>query len=313
MCHYRHFSLLDIPAAQRENSLRLKIQQWSPYNHTANYTVWQGGHAQVWIWDLQAQQEKMQSSGIKKATVIPEPLLYTRPLPLAEETRLIHCIEGFEGQIWSEGILKGSRWWQNEPTPQEWGMFQRAHAQSATADKPVPAEYALLERPWGRTRGFKIQQDAVWIGVALLLSVITWQTVSVWKWHRATAHVNAQIETLQTQIGSILDLRNRAVADQMVIEKIMTLNPYPQQIKLLADVADLLAQMGKELKLPTNDIRLTSWFYQLGELKITVEASEIDPTVYVKAFQNHPLFTEVKAETVRQQITLTMKVKTEWL
>jgi len=249
--------------------------------------------------------------------VIPETLLYARPVA-TEAVRLLNCSEGFEGQIWLNGLLIGSHWWLSTPTATEWAYFQRAHGFAATQAIPPAFELPYLERPWGRAKinldTFDLRREALWVilGAAFFTVLLTWQIVSVWKWQRATAQIQTQIETLQTKIGSILELRNQAMADKLVVDKLFALAPYPHQIGLMAMVTDLMVKISQELGLPADDIRLIDWFYQLGELKITIESSEIDPTVYVKAFQNHARFTEVKASTGRKsgQIVLTMEVNT---
>lgn len=293
----------------------MKIRQWAPFAEVANYAVWQEGRAQVWVWDKLRQQAMMTEIGIKNATVMPETLLYARPI--TEEIRLIQCMEGFEGQIWDNGLLIGSRWWTTVPTATEWTYFQRAHGLAATQEMPFVLELSLLERPWGRAQInlniFDLRRESLWVtlGAAFFTVLLTWQIVGLWKWHRATTQVQTQIEILQTKIGSILELRNQAIADKLVVDELFTLAPYPHQIDLMAIISDIMLTISQKLGLPVDDIRLIDWLYQMGELKITIESSEIDPTVYVKAFQDHPRFAEVKAGTGRkaEQIILTMNVK----
>lgn len=307
---------MDIPAAQRDSALQLKIKQWTPFAEAANYTVWKGGQAQVWVWDKSRQQALLSEIGIKNATVIPEPLLYARPV--TDEVRLLQCLEGVEGQIWHDGLLIGCRWWSSAPSAIEWAYFQRAHGLAATQEVPPTLELQYLERPWGRSKAdftfFNLRRESLWVtlGAAFFTVLLTWQMVGLWKWQRATTQVQTKIETLQTKISSILELRNRAIADKLVIDELFALAPYPHQIDLMAIVTDILLKINQELKLPANDIRLIDWLYQMGELKMTIESSEIDPTVYVKTFQDHPRFTEVKSSTGRksEQIILTMKVNT---
>ena len=98
LCHYRFFSLTDIPNARQDSVLQLKLKQWSPFQEYASYQVWQGGHVQVWIWDQQKLQNELTEIGLKRAIILPETLLHARPS--TDEIQLLRCLEGVEGRIW---------------------------------------------------------------------------------------------------------------------------------------------------------------------------------------------------------------------
>ncbi|HEC84967.1 MAG: hypothetical protein DRR08_13490 [Candidatus Parabeggiatoa sp. nov. 2] len=305
LCYYRLFSLTDIPAARRDSVLQLQIKQWSPFQDYASYIVWQGGQAQVWIWDKQQQQNLLTETGIKKATCLPESLLRTRCTK--DTIQLLQCLEGFEGQIWIDGLLIGSRWWAQIPNETQWANFQRAHSLPASTEEPSPIEEALLKRPWGRSKKhfsrFKLFHERIWVtlGAAIFIVVLTWQTVSIWKWQQATEQLQTQIDELNENVAPILAARNQAFADKKQSEQILALAPYPSQLELMTQVAE---------KLPRRNTKLIEWFYQIGELRFTIETRRLDPTFYVKTFQALPLFRDVKAETGRKsnQIIISMQL-----
>jgi len=305
LCYYRLFSLTDIPAARRDSVLQLKIEQFSPFKDYASYIVWQGKQAQVWIWDNQQQQTLLMETGLKKASCLPETLLQQRPYQ--NTLQLLQCMEGFEGQIWKDGVLIGSSWWATIPDEIQWANFQRAHSLPATDGVPSPIEEPLLKRPWGRSKKhfsrFRFYQERIWItlGAAIVSVVVSWQMVSVWKWQQAIQPLQAQIDQLTENIVPILNARNQAVADKQQVEQIRALVPYPSQLELMTQVAE---------KLPRGKAKLVEWDYQTGELRVTIETNRVDHTFYVTTFQAIPLFSEVKAETGRKsnQIVISLQI-----
>jgi len=293
LCHYRLISLADVPLARRENVLRLKIRQWSPFKEYYSYPVWHSNEqVQVWIWDKQLQDEQVKQLNFKKVVAIPETLLRLRP-PI-DILRLIHCLEGIEAQVWQRNALIASRWWAQMPTVTEWIQFQRTHSLPIQIDIPDPVDLPLLPRPWGRPRAnivhFGVAQEAtlVTVIVALLTSLFTWQGVNLWQWYQATQQINTQIEQATTQIEPLVQARTQALNYKQQAEELLQLNVYPSQLEILHQVLE---------KLPHNEnTKLLEWLYQWGELRITVETDKLDPTFYVKTFQESNLFTNVSAE-----------------
>ncbi|MDM8558494.1 hypothetical protein, partial [Candidatus Parabeggiatoa sp. HSG14] len=292
MCHYRLFDLTDIPMTRRDGVLQLKIQQWSPFKEYASYEVWQGGQIQVWIWDKQRQHKGLVETGIKKATILPETIL--RPHPTIDTVQFLQCLEGFEGQVWKGGILVGSRWWIDKPKIGEWINFQRIYGLSTHQNFPPTIECPLLERPWGRTKThfdkFYLYQEQVWVmlGIAFFTILLTWQTVSIWKWQQAATQLQTQVDELTHSVGPILMARTQALDHKNKLKSLLDLNLYPSQIELITQVAEAM---------PRKNTKLIEWFYQMGKLRFTIETNKPDPTFYIKTFQKNPLFKEIEAKT----------------
>ncbi len=310
LCHYRCFSLKDIPVNRREPVLQLQIQQWSPFLEYGSYMVWQGEQAQVWIWDKVIQQNRWLEMGIKKATLLPETVL--QPRPTTETTQLLQCIEGYEGQIWQQGVLVGSRWWSNNPSLAEWLLFQRAQGLAAHSQLPTLVATPLLNRPWGRAphRFNKLRflyQESTWImaSAAIMSVILTGQSVSIIKWQQAVNQIQQQIDTLNEQVTPILSARTQALANRQRFEQLLALSAaQPLQLELMAKVAEKLPKK--------NLVRFVNWSYQLKELRFTIEADEqIDPTQYIKTFQSLPFLTEVKVDTFTDPKKLILKMRVE--
>lgn len=82
-----------------------------------------------WTWDAD-QIEKLSESPARHA--VPE-TLYHRP---GEGVVLRKCLEGCEGQMWSGGVLRVSRWWGQPPSPDDWAHFCRAAGQGDPSGVP---------------------------------------------------------------------------------------------------------------------------------------------------------------------------------
>jgi hypothetical protein len=311
LCYYQLFSLEEIPNNRQEDVLNLKIKQWAPFQEYSNYSVWQGKQAQVWIWDKEQQENLLTETGIKKVTIMPETVL--RPHPTTDTIQLIQCIEGVEGQIWKDGLLKASRWWAEMPNEKEWELFQRSHSLqiSDNLPPPLPLEQELLNRPWGKPKRHlsrnQLYQERIMVilGATIFTALLTWQTISVWKWQQAIDNLQNQIEVLNGKISPILVTRNKAIIEKKRCEQLLALAPHPSQLELMTVVLEKLPSKKKKTA-------LIRWFYQKGELRFTVETSQLDPTFYVETFQKIPLFKEVnvKKGTGRNsnQMTINMKL-----
>jgi hypothetical protein len=304
LCHYRCFDLRAVPTAKRDESLALQVRQWSPFSVYEEYVVWRKGRAQVWVWDKTRQQEAQQAHGVRHARVMPETVL--RP-PLPEGIQIVACAEGVEAQVWAENCLQASRWWPQLPDASAWQPFLRSHRLPLQTPQPTPRSEDLLAQPWGRARRAlsglnQLRSEALWLSMtaALLLSILAWQTVAVWRQQDALADVNAKIEALSEQAGPILQARNQALADQDTSRRLLALNPYPPQLVLLAEIA---------ASLPSAEARLKEWVYQNGELRFTVEGPAIDPRQYVEILQNNPMFHNVQTESSRNDKELVIHLR----
>ncbi|MEK7990614.1 MAG: hypothetical protein VSS52_006375 [Thiotrichaceae bacterium] len=305
LCFYRLFDLTTIPAARRSEALKLKIRQWTPLSHYANYIVWQGAIAQVWIWDSAIQTEQQQELKIKSAYAIPETLLHAK---LQDGIQLIQCIEGVEAQYWQDDILKHSRWWATEPNLKQWSGFQRICSLAIDSDIPQPMDSPLLNKPWAYHRTsintMALQQESLWIllGLAIFVVTLAWFSVKIIKWQQAITLIEQKIEALNNDATPILTAKTKAMQGKQAADKLIKLNPYPHQLDLMGQVIEAL---------PSETVTLVAWRYELGKLSFTVEGDSLDPRKYVKAYERMNLFEDVKTENTlkNNQLSILMQVK----
>ncbi len=292
LCHYRLFSLIDIPSARRESVLQLKIKQWSPFANYGTYIAWYREQAAVWLWNKNQQQAAFEEINVKKATVFPESVLYARPQ--TKGVRLLVCVEGVEGQVWRDNRLEGSRWWTKIPNSREWVTFQRAYSLAPDVIVPEIIESDLLAKPWIKPRGMigqlGVQQEKLWVilGLVAFVTIIAWQGTAISQWKQATQQIQAKIDTLTEDIHPILTARNQAIKTKQLSEQLFALMTNPSQLALVTRVIE---------KLPKNDAKLVEWSYRVEELRFAVESTQLDPIFYVQTFRADPLFQEVEAKT----------------
>lgn len=304
LCLFQRLDLGNVPTRGREDALRLKLRQWSPFPDTAEYVVWRGRQALVWIWDAAWQQARAEASGSRPVRVLPETLLYP---PAADGVRLVRCLEGLEGQYWRDALLWDSHWWPEAPSTAAWWRFQRGCG-ALLSPPPAPEEMRWMATPWGRSRGryrwdARGQRSGIIALLVMLACVVGWQAGASWKWRQANAALRERIAALEGQAEPVLKLREQALAYREVVDRLLRLRAYPGQLELMAMVAD---------NLPGQERRLREWQYNLDSLEFVVADPAVEPRQYVEALQAVPQFTEVAAEAGREtgQWRLRLRLRT---
>lgn len=105
LCLYYVQDLTRIPAARRQQALMQQVRLLSPFDLPGYYARWQGGIAQLWLWDQAALEQRLPQAAT--LTVLPDSSLAT-PEPDAQCWRL--GVSGAEWQLWQQSILQDSRW-----------------------------------------------------------------------------------------------------------------------------------------------------------------------------------------------------------
>ena len=310
---YKRFDLKQVPRASRAAALALQLPQWTPFARSGYYVAWSEGVALAFCWDAERVEQALAAQSLKpgKARVVPETVL--RP-PAADGARLLACLQGCEGQIWTGGQLAQSRWWKSPPSADEWLAFQRDAGrppQAQQAEAPAALELPLAEAPWakageawswggGRWRDEKL----AYFALALLLAPPTaWQAARLRNYHLAAAQLQADYDALQQAAGPVADARGRALQARARVQELQAIDPYPGQLELMAWVAETLLRPGD---------RLAEWDYHDGRLKITLAAAaDIQSTsTLVNTLQLSGLFDNVHTRPGKtpKNITLEMDV-----
>jgi hypothetical protein len=301
LCHYRCFDLREIPINRRDSVLQMQIQQWSPFAEHNSFSVWNQGVAQTWLWDSSKVETFQTEQNLKNPYNIPETVL--RP-KLENGVQLLKCLDGIEGQIWKDNILIASHWWAEIPDIRIWQNFLRAHNALEFIDVPLQ-DLPFLAQAWGKARSaFRssgLLQERWLIGILLVtfLTAFIWEGVFVYKWQSAYSSLQKEIETLNEKANPILTAKSQTIEEQKHVERLLGLDLYPNNLELMAKIAE---------KLPQN-IKIIEWHYQTGELSFSIEGGTIEPSYYVSTYQAIPLFSDVKSNSkMANQLTISMKV-----
>lgn len=308
MYRFQRFDLAQIPPKNRSQALRLELAQWTPFANSDYYVGWQGSHALVWGWDADKVQQAVVAQGLKpkRARILPESVLQS---PLNNGLRVIRCREGFEGQLWHDGQLERSRWWPQLPELAEWLMFQRDAGippNDQQAHSPPPCARSLNARPWlneAGSAGDQIMQRerlVIALGILLLSAPSFWYGFSLYKLQLATEQLLAQQEKLQRKAEPIMQARLQAQDYLDRINELRAVAPYPEQLALMARVAQVL---------PPDRSYIKDWDFQSGQLKITINsAGDISTTTLVGVLQRAGSFRDVKALPGRDPKSVTFQM-----
>jgi hypothetical protein len=308
LCGFRRFRLPNSGRTELKSFAALKAREWAPYEEVGFHLHLTRGAVGIWAWDATRIRDAMLELGLRpgRLAVVPEGAVRAPP---SDGVHLIACLDGVEGQFWSEGELQASRWWVETPSREQWLDFQRASgAALRSSDGPPPAEQlAWRRRPWtnaGTSLGFGIERrgrEAAVLAAGLVLAAYGYVGGSFVHTTAALSEIKDRLRSAERRSDPIIAERSRALANLEYLSDFGKLNPYPSQFALLARVAE---------KLPPNGARLTAWSYQDGDLQFTV-LSPVAPDIlfYVKAFSSVEGFTNVTADRADTDRSLRIKLR----
>lgn len=308
---YARFELKSVPKPQRAQALELQIRQWTPFSRTGWYLLWEHDEALIWAWDADRVEAAMLENALKPkaVSIIPETLLQQGK---GQGIHLVSCLEGYEGQVWSERSLLSCRWWPEPPDGAAWINFQRdagvsPEHQSNSVPPPLPLQWS--ERPWGRSAaldrsaayGENVEQWALPVVALSLLAVTLWYGAQWVKLQTAIKDRSAELETLDQRARPIIEARGHALEALARIKALQSTDPYPDQLSLLAKVAQSLPKDGSYLK---------QWEFQGGKLKLLIASpNKMVSSDFVKQFQSLGIFKNVQTVPNNDPASLALSMK----
>lgn len=304
---YRKFDISQVPKKNRSQALRLELGQWTPFAESSYHIGWRDDQALVWCWDRSRTEQAIRSQRLnpKRVQVLPETLLRS---PMQDGVRLMHCGEGFEGQVWQQGTLVHSRWWSHTPSAEDWLMFQRDASIAPEAQQyqpPAAQSNPLNVRPWLTTAGDRADTNQnEWLVVAvsflLLMLPTLWYGINLYKTHQSKRHYQIVLAQLKQQVEPIMLARSQALDYLVRIRSFHAINQYPEQLTLMSKVAGVL---------PNDKSYLKEWNFQSGKLKITLASpNEIASSTLISNLQLAGCFRDVKALPSQNSRMLTMQM-----
>jgi hypothetical protein len=296
LVHYKLFSLAGVPKNQRVALLRMQIRQWTPYAAAGSCVVIEGDSAMVWLWNKARVDEAVTAAGLAPARikVIPETLLEPQ---LNNGLRLLKTLDGIEAQVWKSNTLAASRWWPEVPPADEWLAFQRDAGLAEHAALPATAQVApLLAEPWARAASLedyraldsRNERLIYAIGIVLLGAATFWYGSYAIKRNAAVNASKAELSTLNDKAQPVIAARNEAQVVLLRTQALLALDPYPDQLQLMARVGEIL---------PKNGTYIREWAYQGGKLKLMlfVPDAGTSSSALVSSLQTAGPFNNVRA------------------
>lgn len=310
LCRFVHVDLSRVPSKELASALTLEVERLSPYPHTGHRLCIRQDQAMIWLWDQGVIDAALVQHGLpgRRVHVVPEEALVE---PTSDGLRLLELAEGFLGQCWGHGVLLHSRWWSGEPGRAEWLAFQRSAGvlpDQQSYDLPELGAPVMWGPAWcddaGRgARGLDPERLGVLTGAMALSLALGWYGAQWVGLAGLVRTASAEAGQLGEAAGRILKARREALSVLDRIHRLDSLSPYPEQLQLMASVAE---------SLPRNGAKLTRWSFTGARLSIQVTApSALSSSMLVEALQKRPEFADVGTEpsAAADGVNLTMKVK----
>ena len=299
-----------LPPSKRRSALNLLVRRWAPFADTQFAAQWVGHRASVYAWDNAKAIESMTEAGLRPAicTVHPEPFYRAAG---DHGARVATMADGYEGQVWRDGLLVGSRWWPNTPDSLSWTMFQRGSGLAPQADgAPEGVQLPLIEIPWHIAREplediFGIVQNRQFVAIAAAVVAAPFlylggETVA---FSIAEGRLQSATSALAAANQSVRGDRAGALSNLDVIDAYQGLEPYPPQFALIAEATRLLQ--------PRN-VSITDWTFDSGNLELSIHSQlPLDATFYIEMFERSPLFSGVGGTTANQEHDLRLKMQVD--
>ncbi len=307
LCLYRRFDLAAVPARKRKAALAFELRRWAPFAQFAQYIVWQGAVAQVWVWDDVQHGLASETAAGRNGGALPESLL--RGEPGDEGLQLIRCWDGLEARFWQQGGLRACSFWPQLPESRTWSLFVRSLGLPSDTPLPDVEEAELRRLPWKGQRVSMpwrieaIERVSVHVTVLLLLAALGWQLAAGAHQYQQLRAVREQVAVLNREIGPVLEAKNQALAASIRADE---LAPFVTGLDNLTELKRFL------MPLQPFGVSLREWHYNAGQFKAVLN-TDLPPLQLVQALQSDPAFVDLAPEpgTRPGAVALTWKVREE--
>jgi hypothetical protein len=294
----------------------MQMRTASPFVNTGSYAHWTNQGVSIWFWDEDRVSAALLDKNIPKSTPIyPETALSQ---PMSSGMRLVHCLEGFEGQIWDQHQLLTSRWWDHHPNEEEWLQFWRSASQTAHSyAQEIPKhakETILLPKSWAHSRpiagGFTLEslysREALAVLTLILALPISFYGGQILNDYLSLGDIQQRIIAMEPETKKIEIERKSAEANISKIKKILDLDPYPNPVTLLAKIIQ---------KIETPGLKVIDFRFNRDTINITLLGeTQPDPASFVALMETIPDFDQVNTDPgfTKNTLRVTLKVKKLW-
>ena len=300
LCLYRCEDFANVPKNRRRAALALRVPVWSPFERTGHHTVWSGATAMVWLWNADAIADDAPDT----ARLVPETLFLPRH---GDGTYLQACQDGFDRQVWRDGILRESSWFADASSASDQDFRRRLDPAAAETDDVVSAPATLAADPWASSivpSDWLAANEKLLVAgaMAAFLLVGIWFEARIWHVSWEATAAATELARLEEELGPLLIERTAFLRLRQVNDGLAGFLAEPSQAYLMGLVDRAIANV---------DATFQQWSYQQRELAVVVEDPALDPIEYIQSLEEQPLFDEVRTELARDanRLEITLKVR----
>lgn len=300
LCLFYLQDLSHIPATRRTAALAQQIKLLSPFSEPGFYVRWQGGKAQLWLWDQAALVARLPEA--EHYLVLPDSVLSplggradlteqdeeATAMQALEGRYVLQGISGQEHQTWQQGELTDSQWLKGSA---ELNQASAEHARVIVLDLHRAAPLQAADK---RLLGHLALGSMALVLLALLL-LQAGGAFSLWRHHQQLEQTvrlqHEQNKTQQTAMRRASEARELWLARQSLLQQTGQLAYVQQLAKILPDGASAWQRYS----------------YEPTRLQLYFSDPKPDPREYVRLIGSLPNTSNVKVQldAANQKITVT--------
>lgn len=255
----RNLRLSGVAAADRGDAVRAQLQAWEPWPECVYLVAWQQNDQALafavdgrWLSGLLKDLD-----GIATLPVVLWPETLMR-VPLADGTRLLRCLDGYEGQSWHGGVLLASRWWKTAPDGLEWTTFLRSLGAAIGSETTAPAVQHVewLSHPSvpvsnAADDGAPARRRERWMAgasVGILLFFTGAIGHQAWRIGEHEASLQAERDRLEQSSKPVLAARDLALQASNQVQSLARALSSPLPLEVLDHLSSVLPAKGALLR-----------------------------------------------------------------
>jgi hypothetical protein len=306
--------LAHVPAAKREDSIRLAAAGWTPFDETGHYVVWFMKGALLCAWDQAVVSQAQAGAGYSGEKTIPEAALIDTTGGSSANGIRFGAVQGLAGV--SLRAVNGDAIVLEQFVGQTlgdvaWRMFQRAAGAAPGDDAPSLAPAKWRREPAGNSlatpTGGVSPLEVRWVFAgALLLALPTiWYANQALQYANAARDARQRAASTEQELNATLTARRGALQTVERAEQLHQLLSRPNHIALFARVNDVISQLGKSAT-----FQVVEWDIREDQLRFVLLATGEAPqaTTLVSGFEKVTGFADVGATIDGNRATVKLRL-----
>lgn len=306
LCTYQRIECAGVPRLKLGSFAKLQVQALAPFSNYGSCVVRQANWLHIWMWDATIESAFSKKHDNRQQFSALPYSLYSTPAANGLVWLAVPGSTGLEGQLWKDGQLVDSMWFDAPPDADTWAGL---HAQTpglhalgwplALPTSGVPQAIASAPRHWGRNLTPRRQNRPriQWASlapaalVAATAALVGWGS---WIYSEKEAHQEAinlgqqSQERLLAELEPMQQARQRTTKTLAWINTVQALSPAPSTHSIIAELADILTRQGlvvRELDVNAPTVQATLVATAGGSPRLTA---------VLGALENHPWFYDAR-------------------